>query len=79
MGTCELKRQAKLEHWMMQIIPQQWYGIQTEMVETGVCTYVALIPAIFYDRDFVDSLAQRCDRGQFGPVHLLNVVLDALP
>ena len=54
------------------------YGIQAEIVENGVCTYVALIPDISCNRDFVDSLAQRCDRGQLNPMHLLDVVLDAL-
>lgn len=42
---------------------QPSYGIQAEVVEAGVYTYVTLIPAISFDRDFVDSLAQRCDRG----------------
>lgn len=57
---------------------QPSYGIQAEVVEGEVCTYMTLIPSISYNRVFVDSLVQRCNRGQLDPIHLLDVVLDAL-
>lgn len=54
------------------------YGIQAKVEENGICTYVALIPDISCDKDFVEELAQRCTTGQLDPMHLLDVVLDAL-
>ena len=44
----------------------------------GVCTDVTLIPAVSCDRDFVDSLASVMTEGQLNPMHLFDVVLDAL-
>ena len=58
---------------------QPSYGIQAEVVEGGICSCVETIPDISCDKDFVCLLAQRCDRGQLSPMHLLDVVLDALP
>lgn len=55
------------------------YGIMASTEENGTCTYTAYIPDISCNKDFVDTLAQRCARGQLSPVHLLDVVLDALP
>ncbi|WP_366926308.1 DUF6514 family protein [uncultured Intestinimonas sp.] len=43
------------------------------------CLYItACIPDISYNKDFVETLAQRCTRGQLSPTHLLDLVLDAL-
>ena len=55
------------------------YGIMASTEENGTCTYTAYIPDISCNKDFVDTLAQRCARGQLSPMHLLDVVLDALP
>lgn len=55
------------------------YGIQAAEEKDGICTYAALIPDISCSRDFVEALAQQCTAGQLSPVHLLDVVLDALP
>lgn len=54
------------------------YGIQAEVAEDGICTYVAFIPDISCNKAFVDELAQKCTKGQLSPMHLLEVVLDAL-
>ena len=54
------------------------YGIQAKVEENGICTYVALIPDISCEKDFVEALARRCTVGQLSPMHLLDVVLDAL-
>ena len=40
---------------------------------------VACIPAVSSDRQFVIDLIGQCARGQLSPVHLFDVVLDALP
>lgn len=36
---------------------------------------MTLISSISYDKDFVDLLAQHCNRGELDPIHLLDVVL----
>lgn len=83
---------TKLENWeeillhRFQVIElyspafrQMSYGIMASTEEHGVCTYTACIPDISCNKDFVEGLAQRCTRGQLSPIHLLDVVLDALP
>ena len=55
------------------------YGILAKVVEDDNYSYAAYIPDISCDKSFVDSLALRCSRGQLDPIHLLDVVLDALP
>ena len=57
---------------------QPSYGIVASVLENDVCTYAACIPDISRDKAFVDALAQRCTDGQLSPMHLLDVVLDAL-
>ena len=54
------------------------YGILASVLENDTCTYIAYIPDISCDRSFVDALAHRCSEGQLSPLHLLDVVLDAL-
>lgn len=54
------------------------YGILASVLENDACTYVAYIPDISRDKVFVDELAHRCNEGQLSPMHLLDVVLDAL-
>ena len=58
---------------------QKTYGIAATTEENGICTYTAYIPDISCSRDFVEALAKRCTEGQLNPIHLLDVVLDALP
>ena len=51
-----------LDFWRkMDQVPS--YGTQAEVVEGEVCTYMTLISSISYDKDFVDLLAQHCNRG----------------
>lgn len=40
--------------------------------------HTAVVPNISCDKAFVSRLAERCDRGQVEPEHLLDVVIDAL-
>ena len=54
------------------------YGILASVPENDTCTYVAYIPDISCDRVFVEELAPRCNVGQLSPMHLLDMVLDAL-
>lgn len=54
------------------------YGILASVLENDACTYVAYIPDISCNRAFVEELAHRCSEGQLSPMHLLDVVLDAL-
>ena len=54
------------------------YGILAQVLENDMCTYAACIPDISRDKAFVDELAHRCNEGQLSPMHLLDVVLDAI-
>lgn len=54
------------------------YGILASVLENDACAYVAYIPDISCDKAFVEELAHRCNEGQLSPMHLLDVVLDAL-
>lgn len=55
------------------------YGILQEEGEGNSWDTVACIPAVSPDRQFVIDLIGQCARGQLSPVHLFDVVLDALP
>ena len=44
----------------------------------GEVRRVAYIPDISCNRAFVEELAHRCNEEQLSPMHLLDVVLDAL-
>ena len=57
---------------------QPSYGILASVLEKDTCTYVAYIPNISCDRDFVVELAHRCTESQLSPMHLLDIVLDAM-
>lgn len=57
---------------------QPSYGILASVLENDACTYAACVPDISGDKAFVDELAHRCNEGQLSPMHLLDVVLDAL-
>ena len=57
---------------------QPSYGILTSVLESNACTYVACVPDISCDSCFVEELAHRCNEGQLSPMHLIDVVLDAL-
>ena len=54
------------------------YGVLASVLENGACTYLAYIPDISCNRAFVEELAHRCNEEQLSPMHLLDVVLDAL-
>ena len=54
------------------------YGILARKLEDGLMQEAALIPGISCDREFVLTLMERCERNQLSPIHLLDVVTDAL-
>ena len=58
------------------------FDIEIDGVRQGVVEvtnpYVACVPDISCDRCFVEELAHRCNEGQLSPMHLIDVVLDAL-
>lgn len=55
------------------------YGILSKRLEDGATRDVALIPGISYDKEFVLQLLERCKRNQLSPIHMLDIVMDALP
>lgn len=55
------------------------YGILEEEYSLNSWVQVALISDVSCDKEFVDMLIARCAQGQLSPLHLLDVVLDALP
>ena len=55
------------------------YGIVASTEMNGTYTYTAYIPDISCNKGFVEALAQQCTREQLSPIHLIDVVLDALP
>ena len=55
------------------------YGILETQLVDGVAEETAYIPAISCDEAAVEQLMHRCARGQLSPVHLLDVVMDAIP
>ena len=55
------------------------YGILAETAEGPGWRPAARVLDISPDKEFVSDLARRCTSGQLSPLHLLDVVLDALP
>ena len=54
------------------------YGILAKSYEGGVMQDAAIIPGFSYDKEFVLGLLERCERNQLSPLHLFDVVTDAL-
>ena len=54
------------------------YGILAKKLEDGLVREAAFIPGISCNRDFVLRLLSRCERNQFSPIYLLDIVTDAL-
>ena len=54
------------------------YGILEKCWEGGTVQEVAFIPGISCDKEFVLRLLERCARNQLSPIHMLDVVMDAL-
>lgn len=54
------------------------YGILAKRCEDGVIRETAFVPGISHNKGFVLNLMERCDRYQLSPIHLLDVVTDAL-
>ena len=54
------------------------YGILAKRTEEGVTKGCALIPGISCNREFVQHLVELCERNQLSPIHMLDVVTDAL-
>lgn len=56
------------------ILGRTAYGIVAEYGNG----HTAVVPHLSCDKAFVSRLAERCERGQVEPEHLLDVVTDAL-
>jgi len=54
------------------------YGLVAEKFENENWIAVAVIKDISGDKKFVTDLAQNCSLGQLDPIHMLDVVLDAI-
>lgn len=54
------------------------YGILAKRMEEGITKESALMPGISCDREFVQQFAEHCKRNQLTPIHMLDVVMDAL-
>ena len=55
------------------------YGILAREEEDGAIREMAFVPRISGDRAFVQQILERCEQNQLSPLHLLDVVTDALP
>lgn len=55
------------------------YGIHAFATTPSGCADAGLVSDVSCDLDFVSLLAGKCTSLQLDPVHLLDVVLDALP
>ena len=55
------------------------YGIHAVMTTHSGCADMGFVSDVSCDLKFVSLLADRCTRLQLDPIHLLEVVLDALP
>ena len=55
------------------------YGILAREEENGTVREMAFVPRISGDRAFVQQILERCEQNQLSPLHLLDVVTDALP
>lgn len=56
----------------------QTFGIAALQLEKDQCAIDPMISDISTDADFVRALAVRCNEGDLAPVHLRDVVEDAL-
>ena len=54
------------------------YGILVKNLDGGMIIEAAYIPGISCDKAFVMQLMERCERNHLDPVHLLDVVMDAI-
>lgn len=55
------------------------YGIQAFITTPAGCEEAGLVSDVSCDPEFTACLADRCQRLQLDPVHLMDVILDALP
>lgn len=55
------------------------YGILAREEEDGAIREMAFVPRISGNRAFVQQILERCEKNQLSPLHLLDVVTDALP
>ena len=54
------------------------YGLVAEKFENESWNTVGIIEDVSSSKEFVMSLARRCSSGQLDPIHMLDVVLDAI-
>ena len=54
------------------------YGILAKKLEGGLMQEAAFIPGISCDKNFALKLLERCKCKQPSPIHLLDIVTDAL-
>ena len=55
------------------------YGIHAFVRTSSGCTEASLLSDVSCDFAFVSALAEKCTRLQLDPMHLMDVILDALP
>jgi len=54
------------------------YGLAAEKLENGAWNTVAIVKDVSPYEEFVSALAQKCTSGQLDPIHILDIVLDAI-
>lgn len=54
------------------------YGICVLQIKDGTAIPSDVVPDVSLDRDFVFTLAYWCTFKQLSPIHLLDVIMDAL-
>lgn len=64
---------------MRQPIAGYTYGILGEENSENDWHTVAIVPDVSSNQAFVSQLADKCTKGQLSPIHLLDVIIDALP
>ena len=55
------------------------YGLRAFVLTAVSCSEVCFVSDVSCDPIFVSLLAEKCTRLQLDPMHLLDVILDALP
>lgn len=54
------------------------YGLLAERLEDDGWKSVAFVSDISCNREFVSNLAEKCSVGQLDPIHIYDVVIDAI-
>ena len=54
------------------------YGLAAEIFENGIWNTIAAVEDVSCDKRFLSVLAEKCTAGQLDPIHIFDVVLDAI-